>query len=74
MVGSTGLSKTENIRHLIIKYKLKKPVYIADTHWDQESSSKAGVSFIFAKYGFGNITSNKCMTIESFNDLVDCLD
>ena len=35
---------------------LKAPVYIGDTKGDCDASKEAGVPFIFASYGFGNVT------------------
>ena len=51
--GQNYKAKHENISALIKKYKLKRPIYIGDTHSDMIQSRKAGVPFIYMSYGFG---------------------
>jgi phosphoglycolate phosphatase len=51
--GNTGLSKAENIKLVIERNNLKKPIYIGDTQGDSDAAHKAGVPFIYASYGFG---------------------
>jgi phosphoglycolate phosphatase len=53
--GDTGKSKGENIKLVIERNKLDDVVYVGDTLGDYEASVFAGVPFIFAKYGFGNV-------------------
>ena len=53
--GNTGKNKGENIRLLVKRNSLKAPVYIGDTKGDCDASKEAGVPFIFASYGFGNV-------------------
>ncbi|MBQ1388734.1 MAG: HAD family hydrolase [Clostridia bacterium] len=53
--GRTGKPKGDNIRILIERAGLKKPVYIGDTATDRDSAYYAGVDFIYAAYGFGDI-------------------
>ena len=31
------------------------PIHVGDTVWDYNSATQAGVPFIFAAYGFGNV-------------------
>ena len=52
--GDTGLLKADNIKLIKEKFDLKNPVYIGDTHMDEEACRKAGVPFVFAAYGFGH--------------------
>lgn len=66
--GSTGKSKTENIRDLVFRYGLKSPVYVGDTQSDADSAHKADVPFIWAAYGFGNV-SDPDAVIRSFKEL-----
>lgn len=54
--GNTGRNKGENIRLLTERNHLKAPVYIGDTQGDCDASKEAGVPFIFAAYGFGNVS------------------
>lgn len=53
--GATGKSKGENIRILMEKNQLDKAVYIGDTQGDYEACLYAGIPFIWAEYGFGNV-------------------
>ncbi|MBL4936727.1 HAD family hydrolase [Clostridium sp. YIM B02515] len=53
--GDTGKSKGENIKLVIERNNLDDVVYVGDTLGDYEASVFAGVPFIFAKYGFGNV-------------------
>ena len=45
----------KDIRLLVKRNSLKAPVYIGDTKGDCDASKEAGVPFIFASYGFGNV-------------------
>lgn len=67
--GQTQKSKTENIRLVVERNKLKKAIYVGDTHWDQEAAYHAGVKFLFAAYGFGK-PNISCPSVQSFDELV----
>ena len=66
--GNTGKNKGENIRLLAERNHLKAPVYIGDTKGDGDASKEAGVPFIFASYGFGEV-SEYAAQIEKMKDL-----
>lgn len=53
--GNTKKSKGENIRMVIERNHLEDPVYVGDTMGDYEASCEAGIPFIFAAYGFGDV-------------------
>jgi phosphoglycolate phosphatase len=53
--GDTGLAKAENIQQIARENHLKAPVYVGDTMGDYNACQKAGVPFIFAAYGFGDV-------------------
>lgn len=53
--GDTGLEKHDTILKLMDTYHLKDTVYVGDTMGDFLSCQKAGVPFVFASYGFGNV-------------------
>lgn len=53
--GNTGLEKYENIRLLAERNSLDAAVYVGDTQGDYESTCKAGLPFIHARYGFGKV-------------------
>lgn len=54
-IGRTGLQKDENIRLVVERNHLQKPVYVGDTAIDAAAAAKAGVPFIHAAYGFGEV-------------------
>ncbi|WP_201979641.1 HAD family hydrolase [Hymenobacter rubidus] len=54
--GTRLLPKSENIREIIAEYHLEAPVYVGDTPGDLAASQQAGVPFIFATYGFGQLS------------------
>ena len=54
--GTRLLPKSENIREIVAQYGLQAPVYVGDTLGDLTASEAAGVPFIFATYGFGQLT------------------
>ena len=51
--GDTGLPKGDTIRILMDRYGVTDAVYIGDTQGDLEACQKAGIPFIFCRYGFG---------------------
>lgn len=51
---------------------IKRPIYIGDTHWDQEAAFTAGAKFIFARFGFGSIQVSS-PSVENFNELVSIM-
>lgn len=53
--GNNGLEKSENIRKVVERNHLTDAVYVGDIQGDYDASRKAGIKFIHAAYGFGNI-------------------
>lgn len=53
--GQTLVSKGKTIRMLMERNQLKDVVYVGDTQGDADACKEAGVPFIFAEYGFGNV-------------------
>ena len=51
--GNTGLPKSDNIKLITERNSLLAPVYVGDTVSDETASRAAGISFVYAKYGFG---------------------
>ena len=66
--GETQVPKGETIRKLIVKNRLQSPVYVGDTQGDADSCKTAGIPFIFAEYGFGDVPDAR-MRIQTFSDL-----
>lgn len=56
--GSTGKMKAENIRLLMERNGLKEAIYVGDTQGDYESALQAGIPFVFAAYGFGQVDAS----------------
>ncbi len=67
--GKTGLEKKENLRLLIERNQIENPLYIGDTISDYEAAISNNIPFIYAAYGFGNVT-NAEYKIDNFSDLL----
>ncbi|MNB76678.1 Phosphoglycolate phosphatase [compost metagenome] len=68
--GRTGLPKGENIKLIMQRNNLESPVYVGDTEGDQKAAGFAGIPFVFASYGFGEV-SGADYTINRFCDLLE---
>lgn len=53
--GKSGHTKSRMIKQMKSKHQLSRLAYIGDTLGDREACSTAGVDFIFAAYGFGQV-------------------
>lgn len=69
--GDTGQGKGENIRTLMEKNGLsaQDTAYVGDIRGDYEASKQAGISFIFASYGFGEVPEAE-YKIEKFEEIL----
>jgi phosphoglycolate phosphatase len=70
--GRMGLSKGENIELVIKRNKLASPIYVGDTLGDQQAAEYAGIPFVYAEYGFGEVNRFD-YKIESFEELLDIM-
>ena len=70
--GETQVPKGETIRMLIERNNLQSPVYVGDTQGDADSCKTAGIPFIFAEYGFGDVPDAQTR-IHTFSDLTKLL-
>ncbi|MBP3951718.1 HAD family hydrolase [Bacillus suaedae] len=68
--GRTCLSKGENIKLVIDRNNLSDPVYVGDTKGDLEAARFAGIPFIYATYGFGQVNQYD-KAIGSFEELLN---
>lgn len=68
--GRTKLSKADNIKIVIERNSLKYPVYVGDTQMDCEAAKNAGVPFIYARYGFGDVKRYNYV-IDKFEELIN---
>lgn len=67
--GRSGKLKAENIKIVMERNDLLHPVYVGDTQGDANAAKEAGIPFIFARYGFGEV--KECTTaIDSLSELV----
>ena len=69
----TGLTKGENIRLVMERNGYKKGIYIGDTKKDREAALQAGIPFIHAAYGFGEVESSDGV-IHNLSDLPAAID
>lgn len=53
--GRTKCSKSENNKMIVKRNNIKNPVYVGDTKGDAVAAKEAGIPFIFAAYGFGDV-------------------
>ena len=70
--GASGIPKQEMITQLLNAKDVDHAVYVGDTSKDALASKQAGVDFIGASYGFGDVSEaeNSC---ENFSDIVAML-
>ena len=71
--GNNGKTKGENIALLYQRNELDKAVYVGDIQGDYNSSREAGVEFIHAAYGFGEI-DEPVPEIKTFAELITVAD
>lgn len=53
--GRTGLSKGENIELIMKRNHIESAIYVGDTEGDQQAAQAAGIPFVYAAYGFGDV-------------------
>lgn len=66
--GNTGKPKGDNIKLVVERNQLDKAVYVGDVLGDYNSTMEAGLPFILAEYGFGEVPQAK-YRIQSFRQL-----
>ena len=66
--GELGLTKAQAIKKTVNDFKLQKAVYVGDTQTDCDSAKEAGVGFIYADYGFGNLDA-EAVTVSGLDEL-----
>ncbi len=55
--GKTGLSKGQNIRLVMERQGITDCIYVGDTQGDADAAAEAGLPFVHAAYGFGQVTA-----------------
>ncbi len=66
--GETGQPKSVTIRLLMERNSLNDVVYVGDTQGDADACRDAGIPFVFAAYGFGEVP-DASQKIDSLPDL-----
>lgn len=66
--GRTGLSKGENIQLIVERNQLTSPIYVGDTEGDRKAARYARIPFIYAQYGFGEVSESDDV-IRAFSEL-----
>ena len=70
--GNTGEGKAANLRRIIERNGWEHPIYVGDTAGDLEACREAGVPFVFASYGFGDVDPRDAVAvIDSFTEVLD---
>ena len=70
--GLSHLSKHEMLEDIVQRFNGKKAVYVGDTSGDQKAAELAGIDFIGAAYGFGDV-SNAKITFKTFPAITEFL-
>lgn len=68
--GQTNTSKGQTILTLMAKHHLKDVLYIGDTQGDADACKEAGIPFVFASYGFGDVP-DATRRIDSIAELLE---
>lgn len=71
--GGTGLSKGENIKLIFERNNLDRAVYAGDTQGDCDASHFAELPFVWAEYGFGEV-SDADYTINGIGEISELAD
>lgn len=72
--GDTTAEKSVTMRKLTEAYQLKSPVYVGDIMGDARACREAGVPFVFAAYGFGEVPEGWYLKkIDAFSELSELL-
>lgn len=66
------LPKGVNIRTLLDRNGFKNSIFVGDTQGDAEAAKHAGLPFIYASFGFGEV-ENPDYTINNFREITDII-
>ncbi len=70
--GSSPLSKGENIKLVVQRNSFEKAIYVGDTKSDEKAAREAGLPFVYASYGFGDVDSYDAV-VNSFKEIRDVI-
>ena len=68
----TGLSKGENIRLVMERNDVERAVYVGDTTGDLVAARRAGIPFVHAAYGYGQVPEPDA-AIQSLRELPEAV-
>jgi phosphoglycolate phosphatase len=67
--GNTGISKTHNLRDLVLRNGLRKTLMVGDAAGDEKAAKDCGIPFAFVRYGFGTCKTPD-YSYQTFEELV----
>ena len=68
--GRTGKGKAENLQMIVQRNQISSPIYVGDTQGDADACRQAGIPFVWASYGFGEVKIDDCIAkLSKFSDL-----
>lgn len=70
--GRTGLDKGDNISLLLKRRRIERAVYVGDTAKDKAAAEAAGLPFLYASWGFGDLVGIQ-FTARSFSELPEAV-
>lgn len=70
--GNNNKQKNENISLIVERNKLDRAVYVGDIQGDYDATMKAGLPFIHAAYGFGQVEA-EVVRINALRELPDVI-
>lgn len=68
--GDTHKPKGDNMLLLKAKHGLRQPLYMGDIEADGQETHRAGLPFVYARYGFGH-TDDYELAFDSFDDFTE---
>lgn len=68
--GDNQVPKGENIKIVMKRNNISKAVYVGDTQGDKNSADMAGIDFIYARYGFGDV-DDYTFAIDRFKQILE---
>ncbi len=71
--GDTLTIKGETIKTIMEKNSIYKTCYVGDTSGDKSASEYAGIDFIYAKYGFGDVEEYN-YSIDDVSELIGVIE
>jgi phosphoglycolate phosphatase len=75
--GDSGQDKGENIKTVLKHLDSKAAIYVGDTSKDALASRYAGIPFVYARYGYGNMGLDPDLrdyAIDDFCELIDIIE